>query len=95
MHTLTHPRNHRGSQIVGLLTFIGVPARMLRTRGGGQSFWRRRIDFLAVLETARNQFRERIKRLHIAGQFCAGAVKLISAWNTVRERFREHGHELA
>jgi len=84
--------------IVGLLKLLGVPKQMLyvqRLRENG-SFWLRKINHLEVLEQARQLYRMQIVCVHPdkAGGSLERTIQLNDTWGKIRERFKEHGHEL-
>lgn len=82
----TNQQFRKGGYITALLLRVGVPQRMLKRKGGGHSFWERCIDFMAILETARDKFRQRIKT--VAGN---KAQQLIAAYRTIQRRFAQRG----
>ena len=86
----------RGSYVVGSLKQLGVPNKLLYARRGNASFWLRKINFLEVLEAARNCYRKLAKRFHPdkprGGK--KAFQRLNEAWHFVVRAFKQHGYEL-
>ena len=93
----TKAARHTG-YIVGLLKLLGVPKQMLYVQSlrDNGSFWLRKINHLEVLEQARELYRMQIVCVHPdkAGGSLERTIQLNDTWGKIRERFKEHGHEL-
>lgn len=84
-----------GSRIIGLLLKLGVPKKMLYVRSGSKgrngSFWTRAVNHLAILEIARDNYRQRIRAIHPdskADDAHENSVQLNSIWGQVEKMFR-------
>jgi len=91
-----HRRRINSGQISTLLRSIGVPERMLKVKGVHKEFWSRPINFLEILEWVRNTYRHQVKIWHPDKP--NGNAEQATLWNmlwqTVEQRFKQHGHEL-
>jgi hypothetical protein len=89
-------RRTEGYTISQLLS-LGVPRSLLyvkRQRSNG-SFWTRKINHLAVLEKARQLYREKLVREHPDKGGCHNRMSdLNSVWSTIKRRFNQHGYEI-
>lgn len=83
--------------IVSHLLALGVPARMLQSRKRRDAkFWLRQINHLAVLEYARDRWRQLIARWHPdrPGGCATLAQQINRCWQYVERMFRKHGYQL-
>ena len=83
-----------------LLTFFGLGRKDLyckRPKGAKPvGFWVREIDHLGVLEKAKKNYLQKIRKIHpdVAKNTTEAATVLNSAWKILKERFELHGFKL-
>lgn len=82
------------------LKFLGVPKELLAKGYSRQvsqrvswkgSFWNKPLNFLEILETARDLFLSKIKRHFVNGQCSEYGRRLIAAWTAVKLAFAKKG----
>lgn len=89
------------AQTISLLRWLGVEPRLLeparkQSNSAVGSFWKRRINYLEVLEAAKACYRAQVKRFHpdLNGGCERVMRELTGAWGAVKRIFKQRGYAL-